>query len=70
VNVACGTTGRIVIEVLDGADSIAVSQTVGEDHVRTPVRWNGGFDLKAVNGRPARLKFSLENAGLYAFWVE
>lgn len=36
--------------------------------VRQLVSWGGNADVRELAGRPIRLKFSLENARLYAFW--
>jgi hypothetical protein len=33
------------------------------------VNWKGARDLDALSGRPVRLRFSLSNGSLYAFWV-
>jgi hypothetical protein len=48
----------------DDCDDIAA------DGTRLPVSWRGRPDLRAVRGRALRLRFHLQNARLYAFWVE
>jgi hypothetical protein len=48
----------------DDCDDIAA------DGVRLPVSWRGKADLGAVMGRPVQLRFHLQNARLYSFWVE
>jgi hypothetical protein len=40
------------------------------DGTRLAVSWRGRPDLRAVRGRAVRLRFHLQNARLYAFWVE
>jgi hypothetical protein len=77
VNAAVQLGGSLRVEVLthDGAtvsgftaaDGIAISG----DSIAAPVRWTGGEigDI-AAEKRPLRLRFSLEKADLYAFWIE
>ncbi|UCH35365.1 MAG: hypothetical protein JSV65_03165 [Armatimonadota bacterium] len=40
------------------------------DGVRLPVSWRGNADLGVLQDRPVRLRFHLQNARLYSFWVE
>ena len=67
--------GKLVVELLDlegevmpgfgSADCVAISA----DAVSAPVCWGNGADLEKVfDGRPVRIRFSLNNARLYAYW--
>lgn len=48
----------------DGDDSLPFSG----DAVDAPLRWRGGADLSALQGRAVRVLFSMHNADLYSFW--
>ena len=61
--------GRIVVEVLDLDNRVlAKSSSIQADAVRKQVDWESGG--LPSGDRPVRLRFSLENAHLYAFWSE
>jgi hypothetical protein len=36
------------------------------DEIERPVAWEGGGDVRALQGRPVRLRFVLQDADLYA----
>ena len=61
--------GRIQVEVVDlNGRVLGTSNSIQTDGVRQRVRWKDqGLELGA---RPVRLRFSLENAHLFAFWSE
>jgi hypothetical protein len=58
--------GSILIELLD-QDGIAIggvsSRSKGVDQLRLTPKWQ----LKKLNGKTVKLKFTLKNATLYAF---
>jgi hypothetical protein len=76
VNAAVHSGGELRVDVLthDGAPvpgySAAECAFVAGDHTATPIRWAGG-ELGDVDAerRPFRLRFTLQNADLYAFWI-
>lgn len=37
------------------------------DSIRHTVRWNGGGNVRSLEGRPIRMRFALRDADLYAF---
>jgi hypothetical protein len=39
------------------------------DRLDGELRWKGAADLSGLTNDPARLRFVLKNASLYAFWV-
>ncbi len=43
---------------------------ISDDSVDAVVRWGDGTGLRQRAGRPTRLKFHLQNAQLYAFWIQ
>jgi hypothetical protein len=65
--------GEVRVELLDAAgDPLsgferAACHPVAEDSVDAPVRWAGAPALRALGGRPVRLRFTLANARLYAY---
>lgn len=60
--------GSLRILVLDeSGKTVAESVPTTGDAVAQEVRWAGGFDLRALEGKPVRLRFELRNAKLYAF---
>lgn len=73
VNTDC-SAGRLRVAVLDehGKDipgfGLDDCEAITVDKVTCPVRWRGG-DLAALPSRRLRLRFALENAHLYSFWV-
>ena len=61
--------GRITIEVLDQEDHVvAKSAPIEDDSLGHRVEWETG--TLPQDGRPVRLRFSLENSRLYSFWSE
>jgi len=73
VNVAAAQ-GQLRGEVLDEQEkpiapfTLANCRPVSADSTLEPVTWTGG-DLATLRNRPVRLRFVLQNGGLYAFWV-
>jgi hypothetical protein len=75
LNAEVRARGSIRVEVLD-ADGKVIDGFGRDDAV--PVRgdqldvtptWRAGKTLKALAGQPIKLRFSIENADLYSFWV-
>ena len=66
--------GKLVAELLDLGGKVIPGYASGdcaevsEDAVSTPVNWGNGPDLKKLQSQPVRIRFSLENARLYAYW--
>ncbi|MFO7947861.1 MAG: hypothetical protein R6V19_13740, partial [Armatimonadota bacterium] len=48
----------------DDADDVCA------DSVDCVVSWNGSPDIGTAKNRPVRLRFHLQNARLYAFWID
>jgi len=44
-------------------------QLIEQDGVQLPVRWGDHVNLKALKGRPIRLRFHLENARLFSYRI-
>lgn len=58
------------VELLDEHGKVlATSQPTGGDQTRLHVRWQERDDLAAFAGKPVRFRFTLNQGGLYAFWV-
>ena len=74
VNVDAGN-GTVAAEVVD-AETMAPlpglsfddAQHLSGDHVNGRIGWTG--DAGPSSDRPVRLRFSLDYASLYAFWME
>jgi hypothetical protein len=64
-----GGKGRVAVEVLDDAGSVATSNWVSADGVHTPVVWpEQGGEMRLTSGKPYRLRVRLEgSARLYSF---
>jgi len=63
--------GRVTVQALalDGAP-LAASLPVQTDSVRAAVKWSAPVKRGALESQPVRLRIKLENARLYALWVE
>lgn len=48
--------------------SVKNCEVVKKDSTRIEIRWKGASDLSAIAGQPVRLRFSLTQGALYAFW--
>lgn len=65
--------GVIQVEILDAAGNpspgfdLATATKLTGDSISKNVTWNGGHDLKALSGKPVRLRFHVANASIYAF---
>ena len=76
VNAAVAEGGSIRAELLTREGEVIEEyslddcQPVTRDATRIPVRWSNSTALKMDNGEHVRLKFRLEKAKLYAFWIE
>ena len=57
-------------ELLNEAWSLTRALPISADGVRLPVRWQQGGDLSGLKLRNVRLRFSMRNAELFAFWTE
>ena len=70
VNVAAKKNGELRVEALGRRGGIlTVSEPVRGDHVRAEVKWQRGV-FAGLKGREIRLRFTLRNAGFYAYWFE
>ncbi|MCL4201446.1 MAG: hypothetical protein KJ000_03065 [Pirellulaceae bacterium] len=49
--------------------SAARCKPISADGTLVPVTWEGSSDLASLPGKPVRLRFTLTNGKLYAFWV-
>lgn len=74
VNAATGE-GDVRVDVLDEAGRVIAPfsaercRPVRGDGTRLAVSWEDAADLAAVADRPVRLRFTLSDGRLYAFWV-
>jgi hypothetical protein len=59
-------SGRVPIKGFTLSDAI----TVTGDQLEAPLAWQGGNDLESLAGKEVRVRFTLQNASLYAFWVK
>ena len=67
--------GRVTAELLDADDggtlpgfSMEESIPVAIDRIDQPLGWKSASDLSQLMGRTVRIRFSLRQAELYAFW--
>ncbi|MFH1744143.1 MAG: hypothetical protein ABIH23_34505, partial [bacterium] len=73
---ADASDGEILVEIIDELGGIIEPYSlencvaVTADGIRIPVGWNGGENLTGLDGGIIRLRFRLNNADLYAFWME
>lgn len=74
VNVDC-PEGDLRAELLDEKDqpiepfTLENSQPVKTDSTLYHMTWKGADDLSALSGKPVKMRFTLSNGSLYAFWV-
>jgi len=72
---AAAKGGELRVEILDEAGqpvapyTLANCRPVAVDSTLAPVVWDGAEEVSALRGKPVRLRFSLRQAALYAFWV-
>lgn len=72
VNCSTGAAGSLKVEILDKTGkplpgySLADSREFIGDFIERAVEWKKGPDLRALAGRPIRLRFSLKDADLYS----
>ena len=57
-------------ELLNRAWSLERSTPITADAVRLPVHWQEEIDLSTLKLQNVRLRFTLRNADLFAFWTE
>ncbi len=67
VNAAGGSLGLEVLN--DGEKPVAVARPITSDEPHAAVTWQLG-DLAEQRGKSVRLRFTLQNAQLYSFWLE
>ena len=73
INHSTSAAGSVRCEILgeDGSPvpgfSLAEADEIFGDDIERAVSWQGRMDLKALAGRPLRLRFLLADADLYAF---
>jgi hypothetical protein len=74
VNVDC-PKGELRAELLDENDqpiapfTLANCQPVKTDSTLYQMAWKGADELAALAGKPVKIRFTLTNGELYAFWV-
>lgn len=68
VNVDAGH-GSLSVEVVDDGSVVTRSGEVRGDQQRFPVQWASG-DLQNHLNRPIQLRFQLQNAALYSYWLD
>lgn len=67
--------GSMTVELLDENGDVIPGFSAGEcnvvktDGCKIMVSWKEHSDLKALNGRNLKIKFQLEDADLYSFWI-
>ena len=62
--------GSLDVEVLDrDRKSLAISKAIDSDQARTDVHWKMG-DLSHLKGKTVSLRFTLQKAKLYSFWLD
>ena len=67
--------GRLRIAVLDDQGKPLAGYTeqecipIQQDGVQLQVRWRNHANLKALSGRPLRIRFHLENARLFSYRI-
>jgi hypothetical protein len=72
---AAAARGELRAEILDEKGVVIAPfsadncQPVKTDKTLQAVQWKGAKDLSAIRGRPVHIRFQLQNAALYAFWV-
>lgn len=76
VNAAIRPGGRLRAEVLDATgrqilDDFNLDQSIAivGDQIDAPLSWTGGRNLGTHTGQEIRLRFVLQQAELYGFWV-
>lgn len=72
---AAASQGQIAVEILDATTGATIqgydkesSIVTNKDAVKLPIHWNNTTELPA--GAPIRLRFHLENANLFSYWIE
>ena len=67
--------GSVTVELLDENGDVLPGFSAGEcnvvktDGCKIMVSWKEHSDLKALNGRNLKIKFQLDDADLYSFWI-
>ena len=67
--------GSMIVELLDENGDVIPGFSAGEcnivktDGCKIMVSWKEHSDLRSLNGRNLKIKFHLEDADLYSFWI-
>lgn len=73
LNFSTSAAGSVRVEIQDikgkpvSGFSLADCPPIFGDAIERPVAWNGGRDLKALAGKPVRLRFVLSDADVFAY---
>jgi hypothetical protein len=73
LNASTSGAGSIHVEIQDAAGrpvpgyALADCPEIFGDRLAHVVRWRKGGDVRALAGKPVRLRFALQDADLYAF---
>ena len=74
---ADASKGRIRAEITDFSERMVLkgrsrdrSLLLSADSLRSELRWQGSDGMKDLRGQVVRIRFYLENADLYSFWLE
>ncbi len=68
--------GKVSVELLDSEGNVIPGyamtdcQPIQTDSVKHVVRWKDDKSLNALAGQQVQLRFSLQSAELYSFWIE
>ena len=76
VNCEVAGAGRLTVGVVTGGGQPIEGYTIEScrpltgDGIDIPVAWHENTDLPNLAGSPLKLRFDLQNAKLYSFWIE
>ncbi len=68
--------GKVSVELLDSEGNVIPGyamtdcQPIQTDSVKHVVHWKDDKSLNALAGQQVQLRFSLQSAELYSFWIE
>jgi hypothetical protein len=72
LNYATSAAGGIRVEIQDesgkpiGGRALADCPEIAGDEIERAVSWKGGSDVRALTGKPVRLRFVMKDADIYA----